>query len=67
MALQIRYNESIYWNIVKGAERFDLAKLKHSKGPLDEFTHAEKVATELFMVEAGFGTSRENKHARVTA
>lgn len=52
----------MYWEIVKkGAELLDLKDLLISKGPLDEFTMAEKVATERFMKEAGYGLSLANQ------
>ncbi|EED11418.1 conserved hypothetical protein [Talaromyces stipitatus ATCC 10500] len=60
--MQGRYNETVYWNIIsKGAKLIHPATLHMPKGPLGEFTMAEKVATEVFMQEAGFGTSVENQ------
>ncbi|KAH8431674.1 uncharacterized protein LDX57_009329 [Aspergillus melleus] len=60
--IQVQYNETVYWEIIKkGAALLDPAKLPTSKGPLDEFTMAEKVATEAFMKEAGYGLSLANK------
>ncbi|KAJ5367864.1 hypothetical protein N7541_001805 [Penicillium brevicompactum] len=51
--IQTRFNETVYWEIIKkGAELLDPKDLPTSKGPLDEFTMAEKVATERFMREA---------------
>ncbi|OAQ58992.1 hypothetical protein VFPPC_11486 [Pochonia chlamydosporia 170] len=56
--IQARYNEAFYWEIItKGAKLLDPAKLPPTKGPLDEFTKAEKVAAAKFMIEAGHGTS----------
>ncbi|QPH15624.1 hypothetical protein C2857_000084 [Epichloe festucae Fl1] len=43
--------------ITKGAQLLDPPKLPPTKGPLDGFTKAEKVAAETFMVETGHGTS----------
>ncbi|KAI2767381.1 hypothetical protein CBS147339_4192 [Penicillium roqueforti] len=61
-SIQSRFNETVYWEIVKkGAELLDLKDLLISKGPLDEFTMAEKVATERFMKEAGYGLSLANQ------
>ncbi|KAI1833671.1 hypothetical protein DTO006G1_5039 [Penicillium roqueforti] len=52
--IQSRFNETVHWEIIKkGAELLDPNDLPTSKGPLDEFTMAEKVATERFMREAG--------------
>jgi hypothetical protein len=60
--MQARYNETVYWDIIsKGAKRINPATLPTPKGPLDEFTMAEKVATKVFMQEAGFGTGIENQ------
>jgi hypothetical protein len=60
--MQGRYNETIYWDIIsKGAKLIDPAALPTPKGPLDDFTMAEKVATKVFMEEAGLGTSMENQ------
>jgi hypothetical protein len=60
--MQGRYNETIYWDIIsKGAKLIDPATLPTPKGPLDDFTMAEKVATKVFMEEAGFGTGIENQ------
>ncbi|KAJ5292087.1 hypothetical protein N7478_001338 [Penicillium angulare] len=53
--IQSRLNETVYWEIIKkGAELLDPKDLPTSKGPLDEFTMAEKVATERSMREAGY-------------
>ncbi|KAJ5033203.1 hypothetical protein NUH16_003119 [Penicillium rubens] len=61
-SIQSRFNETVYWEIIKkGAELSDLKDLPTSKGPLDEFTMAEKVATERFMREAGYGLSLANQ------
>jgi hypothetical protein len=61
-AMQARYNETAYWDIIlKGAKLLDPAKLPTSKGPLDDFTSAEKHATRTFMKEAGYGTSYANQ------
>jgi hypothetical protein len=46
---------------LKGARLLDPAKLPTAKGPLDEFSMAEKVATKKFMEEAGYGTSTANQ------
>uniref|UniRef100_A0A093UXY3 Uncharacterized protein n=1 Tax=Talaromyces marneffei PM1 TaxID=1077442 RepID=A0A093UXY3_TALMA len=60
--MQGRYNETIYWDIIsKGAKLIDPATLPTPKGPLDDFTMAEKVATKVFMEEAGVGVSMENQ------
>ncbi|KAH8706070.1 hypothetical protein BGW36DRAFT_285532 [Talaromyces proteolyticus] len=60
--MQTRYNETVYWEIIsKGAKLVDPATLPASKGPLDGFTMAEKAATKVFMLEAGFGTGTENQ------
>ncbi|KAJ5945071.1 hypothetical protein N7516_005239, partial [Penicillium verrucosum] len=45
------------FSISKGAELLDPKDLPTSKGPLDEFTMAEKVATERFIREMGYGLS----------
>lgn len=51
-----------YWEIIKkGADLLDPKSLPAPKGPLDEFTMAEKVATERFMREAGYGLSLANQ------
>lgn len=61
-SLQHRYKETVYWDIIlKGARLIDPATLPTSKGPLDGFTPAEKVATQQFMDEVGFGVSPENQ------
>ncbi|KAE8383917.1 hypothetical protein BDV26DRAFT_277124 [Aspergillus bertholletiae] len=53
---QLDYAQAVY-----GAELLDTATLPAAKGPLDEFTMAEKVATKNFMEEAGYGTSAANQ------
>ena len=61
-SVQSRFNETVYWEIIKkGAELLDPKDLPTSKGPLDEFTMAEKIATERFMREAGYGLSLANQ------
>lgn len=61
-SIQSRLHETVYWEIIKkGAELLDPINLPASKGPLDEFTMAEKVATERFMLEAGYGLSLANQ------
>jgi hypothetical protein len=60
--IQTRYNETAYWEIIeKAAELLDPKSLPSPKGPLDEFTMAEKVATERFMRDAGYGLSLANQ------
>jgi hypothetical protein len=60
--IQTRYNETAYWEIIqKGAGLLDPKSLPTPKGPLDEFTMAEKVATERFMRDAGYGLSLANQ------
>ena len=60
--IQSRFKKTVYWEIIKkGADLFDPKDLPTSKGPLDEFTMAEKVATERFMREAGYGFSLANQ------
>lgn len=60
--IQSRLNETVYWEIIKkGADLLDPKELPTSRGPLDEFTMAEKVATERFMREAGYGLSLANQ------
>ncbi|CAG7952883.1 unnamed protein product [Penicillium nalgiovense] len=56
------FNETVYWEIIKkGAELLDPKDLPTPKGPLNEFTMAEKVATERFMSKAGYGISLANQ------
>lgn len=63
--LQVRYNESFYWDIImKGVKCINPLTLKNRGGPADEFTQAEKDATKVFMDQAGMGTSRENQRQR---
>ncbi|KND85539.1 hypothetical protein TOPH_09296, partial [Tolypocladium ophioglossoides CBS 100239] len=60
--IQVRYNESMIWNIIKkAAARLDPTTLKTPKGVLDEFSRTEKKATETFMKEAGIGRSPVNQ------
>ncbi|CRG91089.1 Vacuolar protein sorting-associated protein 3 [Talaromyces islandicus] len=60
--LQINYTETIYWDIImKGAKLINPATLPVVKGPPDEFTMAEKVATKKFMCEAGYASGLENQ------
>ncbi|KAG9252580.1 uncharacterized protein F5Z01DRAFT_217857 [Emericellopsis atlantica] len=60
--IQARWNETIYWDIItNGAKFLDPTKLRTAKGRLDNFSMAEKVATERFMAEAGYGTSWANQ------
>jgi hypothetical protein len=52
----------VYWEIIsKGAELINHVTLPTAKGPLNEFTMAEKVATKTFMNEAGYGISPDNQ------
>ena len=52
--MQVRHNETVYWEVIsKGAKLIGHSTLPTAKGPLDEFTMAEKVATKIFMNEAG--------------
>jgi hypothetical protein len=61
-AMQARYNETAYWDIIlKGAKFLDPAKLPTAMGRLDDFTRAEKHAMRTFMEEAGYGTSYANQ------
>ncbi|KAJ5346778.1 uncharacterized protein N7506_000031 [Penicillium brevicompactum] len=61
-SIQTRCNETVYWDVIKkGADLLDPKSLPIPKGPLDEFTMAEKVATEGFMREAGYGLSLANQ------
>lgn len=63
--IQVRYNESFYWDIImKSVECIDAATLRNRGGPADEFTQAEKDATKVFMDQAGMGTSSENQRQR---
>lgn len=60
--LQVSYTETIYWDIImKGAKLINPATLPVVKGPPDEFTMAEKVATKKFMSEAGYASGLENQ------
>ncbi|GLA67400.1 hypothetical protein AtubIFM54640_010718 [Aspergillus tubingensis] len=57
-----RYHDTAIWTIIsKGAALLDPATLPTARGPLDEFTMAEKVATRKFMEEVGYGTSPQNQ------
>jgi hypothetical protein len=61
-SIQISNNENIHWEIIlKGVAQLDLASLPADKGPGDDFSVAEKVATYLFMDKAGLGTSASNQ------
>ncbi|KAH3575387.1 hypothetical protein KXV95_006887 [Aspergillus fumigatus] len=61
-AMQARYNETAYWDIIlKGAKVLDPSKLPTAMGRLDDFTRAEKHAMRTFMEEAGYGTSYANQ------
>ncbi|OAA45717.1 hypothetical protein ISF_09585 [Cordyceps fumosorosea ARSEF 2679] len=63
--LQVRYNETFYWDIiVKKAKYLDSSTLKNRGGPSDEFTQLEKRASKIFMDQAGIGTSSENQRLR---
>ena len=54
--------ENIYWQtILKGAAQLDPASLPAAKGPCDDFSVAEKVATNIFMHRVGLGTSASNQ------
>jgi hypothetical protein len=62
--MQIDSDENAYWEIIlKGVKFVDPATLPKgsSKGPLDGISAAEKVATKIFMISAGLGTSPENQ------
>ncbi|KAJ5211412.1 hypothetical protein N7491_011230 [Penicillium cf. griseofulvum] len=60
--IQSRFNETVYWDIImKGSELLDPKELPIPKGPLGEFTMAEKFATRRFMMEAGYGLSAANQ------
>ncbi|KAK4068833.1 hypothetical protein Purlil1_13707 [Purpureocillium lilacinum] len=60
--IQDRYMKSIYWRIItKYAASLDPSTLKTAKGPLDDFTMAEKKATEDFMKNARIGLSPANQ------
>jgi hypothetical protein len=61
-SIQTTNNENIYWQIIlKGAAQLDPAGLPTAKGPSDDFSKAEKVATYNFMDRAGLGTSASNQ------
>ncbi|KAJ5462480.1 hypothetical protein N7530_010685, partial [Penicillium desertorum] len=56
-----RSRENIFSEIIKkGAELLNLKDLLISKGPLNKFMIAEKVATERFIREAGYRLSLTN-------
>ena len=60
--IQDRYMKSIYWRIItKYAASLDPSTLKTAKGRLDDFTMAEKKATEIFMDNARIGLSPANQ------
>ncbi|KAJ5199752.1 hypothetical protein N7472_004956 [Penicillium cf. griseofulvum] len=60
--IQTRYNKIAYWEIIeKCSDILDPKSLSTPKGPLVEFTMAEKVATEHFMRDAGHGLSFANQ------
>ncbi|EAW08830.1 uncharacterized protein ACLA_097710 [Aspergillus clavatus NRRL 1] len=57
-----KYHDTAIWSIItKGAELLDSTTLPTARGPLDEFSMAEKVATRKFMEEVGYGTSPQNQ------
>lgn len=63
--IQVRYNETFYWDIiVKKAKYIDPSTLKNHGGPSDEFTLVEKYASKIFMDQAGMGVSPENQRVR---
>lgn len=66
--IQIDNDENTNWKIIlKGVKILDPATLPKGghKGPLEDISAAEKVATYNFMQRAGFGTSLENQqHCR---
>ena len=56
--IQVRYNETFYWDIItKGAQLLDPDKLSSLRGPPDEFSKAEKIAAEKFIIDAEIGRS----------
>ncbi|CZR52927.1 uncharacterized protein PAC_02805 [Phialocephala subalpina] len=62
--IQIGNDENAYWEIIlKGVKALDPATLPKGapKGPLDDFSAAEKIATYNFMKHAHFKTSPENQ------
>lgn len=62
MAVQKRYNETIFWPIIlKCAALIDPATLPPAKGPADGFTVAEKAATKKFMEDTGYSLGAENQ------
>ncbi|KAF2995633.1 hypothetical protein E8E15_000304 [Penicillium rubens] len=57
-----RYDDLLYWDIIiKKAETLDPATLPTPRGPLDEFTRAEKAAAAIFMKDMGCGLSIANQ------
>ena len=61
-SIQANNNENIYWQIIlKRAAQLDHASLPAAKGPCDDFSVAEKVATYNFMDRVGLGTSASNQ------
>jgi len=62
--IQIDSDENAYWEIIlKGVKFVDPATLPKgsSKGPLNDISAVEKVATKNFMIRAGLKTSPENQ------
>merc|ERR1712093_170465 len=60
--IQNQSDECWYWDIIsKSAKTRDPTKLPAAKGPPDDFSVAEKVATYEFMVEANYPTSDESQ------
>lgn len=60
--MQVRYYETTYWNIIrKRAECLNPATLPTSKGRLDEFTMAQKVATREFMEQLNYSIKVANQ------
>lgn len=56
--IQIRYNESVYWDIIQSrASILDPEKLRNPKGPSDGFEDAEKQAAKEFLTALGLGVS----------
>jgi hypothetical protein len=59
--IQTWYNETVYWEIIrKGADLLDPKSLPTPKGPLDEFTMAEKVATKRYMLQVASRQTRKD-------
>ncbi|KAK4073318.1 hypothetical protein Purlil1_13081 [Purpureocillium lilacinum] len=60
--MQVRYYQTTYWNIIrKRAECLNPATLPTSKGRLDEFTMAQKIATREFMEQIDYSTKVANQ------